>query len=142
MPGGPIESPSTPAEGATSTPPRRAASPYVNGADVQQHDARGYLRIAYLHAPLWQVCPGSHFVPQLPQFHGSVAKFTQDLPHITSVDGQLAMHVPWEHSGADEGQTWLQAPQLFSSSCRLRQTPPQSPSGALHELTQMPDSHA
>jgi len=37
---------------------------------------------------------------------------------------------------------WLQAPQLFSSSCRFRQTPPQSLNGELHALTHTPDSQA
>lgn len=92
--------------------------------------------------PLWQVSPGSHFLSHPPQFHGSVAKSTHDFPQVTSVDGQLATHVPWEHSAAVEGQTWLQAPQLVSSSCRLKQTPPQEPSGALHASTQTPDSQA
>jgi hypothetical protein len=54
-------------------------------------------------------------VPQAPQLFESVAVFVQAVPHWVCPELQLELHWLLLQTGADDGQTFPQLPQLFAS---------------------------
>jgi hypothetical protein len=93
------------------------------------HDAPHCTRLglqASAQLPMLHTLPVSQTVVHLPQWSGSVLKLTQPAaPQLWKGSSQTAPHWPLEQAGAPwgtGGQALEQAPQLFGSLSRSRQT--------------------
>jgi hypothetical protein len=84
------------------------------------------------HLPCEQTLPPVHWVPQEPQFAGSVLRSVQTIPQVTGQAGST--HLPSMQSVTPNVHFVPQAPQLLSSVSVLVQTPLQSvePTGHTH----------
>lgn len=52
----------------------------------------------HVQAPVVQVWPAAHAVPQVPQLAVSVCRFTQEFPHFVVPPAQLTVHPPAEQT--------------------------------------------
>jgi hypothetical protein len=73
------------------------------------------------HVPVEQTAVAPHFVPHVPQFAGSVTRFTHWPLHVTEPWGQL--HLPFVHAWPPLHVT-PQAPQFVRLEVRSTQAPP------------------
>lgn len=78
----------------------------------------------HTHAPVMQVAPMPHEVPQVPQLLLSVWKSTHAPRHVLGVPVGH-MQAPEVHA-APIGHALLQAPQLAASDASVAHVPPQS----------------
>jgi hypothetical protein len=93
-----------------------------------EHDCWPPEQVHVLLAHDW---PPAHRVPHVPQLVGSVLRFTQLLPHLSSPAWQVSEHRPCEHACA-AGQVVPHVPQLLPSDARFTQLEPQAESDATH----------
>lgn len=75
--------------------------------------------------PLVQAAPAGHWLPQAPQFRGSVWRWTQTPLQLSGVGAAQALHWPLTHS-APTAQSLPQRPQFCGSAERSKQPTPQS----------------
>jgi hypothetical protein len=90
------------------------------------------------HIPPAQVCVAPQAWPQLPQFLGSLEKFTQAAPQAEFGGMHWAAQVPAWQIGVFPPQTFPHDPQFLASVDRFTQLMPQAEFGGVHIPVQLP----